>query len=90
MFAATEWGGFYQSFNQGATWVRVHTFSPSAVWDVKVDPRNSRRVYAASAFDGRATTQAGISISLDGGVNWRPVNISGLEQADVRDCASEN
>src|SRR5688500_16883196 len=39
VFAASEWGGLYTSFNQGLTWVKVNSFSPSAAWDVKVDPR---------------------------------------------------
>jgi hypothetical protein len=80
VYAATEWGGLYQSFNQGATWVRVHSFSPSAAWDVKVDPRNNRRVYATSAFDGRVISQSGISISLDAGATWRPVNVPALNK----------
>src|SRR5712671_7980423 len=55
VYAATEWGGLYTSFDQGNSWVRINTFSPSATWDVKVDPRNGKRVYATSFFDGRAT-----------------------------------
>src|SRR5215475_6491675 len=53
VYAATEWGGLYQSFDQGNTWVKINTFSPSATWDVKVNPRNSQQVYATSFFDGR-------------------------------------
>ena len=75
VYAATEWGGLYQSFNQGATWVRVNTFSPSAAWDVKVDPRDNQRVYATSFFDGRVNPQSGIGISTDAGATWQAVNI---------------
>src|SRR6185295_15737911 len=80
VYAATEWGGLYTSFDQGNTWVRINTFSPSATWDVKVDPRNSRRVFATSFFDGRTTTniRSGISISEDAGDSWRTVNIPGI------------
>ncbi len=79
VYAATEWGGLYQSFDQGNTWVRINTFAPSAAWDVKVDPNNSQRVYATSSFDGRALNpQSGISISQDAGGSWVSVNIPGL------------
>src|SRR5215207_53514 len=74
VYAATEWGGLYQSFDQGNTWVRIQTFSPSAAWDVKVDPANNQRVYATSSFDGRVTPQSGISISNDAGATWTAVN----------------
>jgi len=75
IYAATEWGGLWQSFDQGLTWVKVNSFTPSATWDVKVDPRNSKKVYATSFFDGRAVTRitrsrSGISISTDAGGTW--------------------
>ena len=75
VFAATEWGGLYQSFDQGLTWVRIENFIPSATWDVKVDPHNSKKVYATSFFDGRVNPQSGISVSVDGGNTWSAVNI---------------
>lgn len=78
VYAATEWGGLYQSFDQGNTWVKIQTFSPSATWDVKVDPRNSQRVYTTSFFDGKVIPQSGISVSNNAGVNWTAVNILGL------------
>jgi hypothetical protein len=76
VFAASEWGGLWTSFNQGLSWVKVNSFVPSATWDVKVDPRNNRRIFATSLYDGRANTRirrslSGISISTDGGVTWR-------------------
>src|SRR5262245_10367984 len=67
VYAATEWGGLYQSFDQGNTWVQVNSFAPSATWDVKVDPANSLRVYVTSFYDGRVNPQSGISISDDAG-----------------------
>ena len=86
VYAATEWGGLYTSFDQGNTWVRINTFSSSATWDVKVDPRNSQRVYATSFYDGRVRgrSQSGISISDDAGNTWRTVDIPTL---DTLPCA---
>jgi hypothetical protein len=78
VYAATEWGGLYQSFDQGNTWVRVQTFAPSATWDVKVDPANAARVYVTSFFDGRTTPRSGISVSNDAGATWTTVNIPAL------------
>jgi len=77
VYAATEWGGLYQSFDQGNSWSRVQSFSPSATWDVKVDPGNSQRVYVTSFFDGRVNPRSGISISADGGATWNAVDIPG-------------
>jgi hypothetical protein len=78
VYAASEWGGLYQSFDQGNTWVRINTFIPSATWDVKVDPRNSQKVYATSFFDGRVNPQSGISVSKDAGTTWTAVNFAKL------------
>jgi len=60
VYAASEWGGLYQSFDQGNTWVKIQTFSPAATCDVKVDPRDNSRVYATSLYDGRVNPQSGI------------------------------
>lgn len=78
VFAATEWGGLYQSFDMGNTWVKVNTFTASATWDVKVDPSNNKTVYATSFFDGRVNAQSGIGVSRDGGLTWNAVNIPAL------------
>jgi hypothetical protein len=74
VYAATEFGGLYHSFDQGVTWHKIESFVPSATFDVKVDPSNSNRVYATSFFDGRLNSQAGISISNDAGNTWTSVN----------------
>jgi hypothetical protein len=87
VYAATEWGGLYQSFDQGNTWVKINTFTPSATWDVKVDPGNNQRVYATSFFDGRVNPQSGISISDDAGTTWRAVNIPVL---NTLNCFANN
>jgi len=70
IFAASEWGGLYQSFNQGLTWVRINTFAPTATWDVKFQPGSNTRVYATSFFDGRANATSGINISNNAGATW--------------------
>jgi hypothetical protein len=80
VYAATEWGGLYQSFDAGNTWVKINTFSPSATWDVKVDPSNSARIYATSFFDGRVNPQSGISISTDSGLTWTAVPFAKFNQ----------
>ncbi len=84
VYAATEWGGLYTSFDQGNTWVRINTFSPSATWDVKVDPNNKERVYATSFFDGRVNPQSGISVSNDAGATWTAVSIPTLNTLNCR------
>ncbi len=76
VYAATEWGGLYQSFDQGGTWTKIESFAPSATWDIKVDPSNSQRVYATSFFDGRVNPQSGISVSNDAGGTWTPVSFT--------------
>lgn len=78
VYAASEWGGLYQSFDQGNTWVKIQTFIPAATWDVKVDPNNNQRVYATSGYDGRVSPQSGISISNNAGATWTAVNIPAL------------
>lgn len=91
VYAATEWGGLYTSFDQGNTWVKINTFSPTVTWDVKVDPRNSQRVYATSHYDGRAVNpQSGISVSNDAGNTWTAVNIATLNPLVCRGAQRKN
>ncbi len=85
VYAASEWGGLYQSFDMGNSWVRINTFIPSATWDVKVDPLDNTKVYATSFFDGRVNSQAGISVSRDAGTTWTAVNIAKL---NTLNCAN--
>ena len=84
VYAATEWGGLYQSFDQGVTWAKIESFIPSATWDVKVDPSNNQVVYATSFFDGRLNPQSGISVSNDAGATWTPVNFN---RVNTLNCA---
>jgi hypothetical protein len=86
IYAATEWGGLYHSFDQGVTWHKIESFAPSATFDVKVDPSDSSRVYATSFFDGRLNSQAGISISNDAGNTWTPVSFTKNNQLN---CAGQ-
>ena len=87
VYAATEWGGLYQSFDQGNTWARIETFTPSATWDVKVDPSNNQRVYATSFFDGRVNPNSGIDISNDTGATWTAVSIPTLNKLNCATAA---
>ena len=74
MMAASEWGGLWQSFNQGQTWSRVRTFLPSAPYDVAFAaattnaPRGT--LYVSSQYDGRVNSLSGISISINDGATW--------------------
>lgn len=77
LYAATEWGGLYKTTDRGVTWTRLGGHRPNATWDVEVDPSNASRVYATSFYDGRAATQAGISVSTDAGATWtRPASVT--------------
>ena len=69
-YAASEWGGLFKSTDRGVTWSHLDGHTPTATWDVEVDPSDSRQVYATSFFDGRVNSQAGINVSTDGGVTW--------------------
>ena len=70
LYAATEWGGLYKSIDRGRTWSRLNQHLPVATWDVEVDPKETRRVYATSFYDGRVASLAGINVSTDGGGSW--------------------
>jgi photosystem II stability/assembly factor-like uncharacterized protein len=70
LYAASEWGGLFKSTDRGQTWIHLDGHVPTATWDVEVDPRNSNRVYAASFYDGRVASRAGINVSTDGGATW--------------------
>jgi hypothetical protein len=69
-YAASEWGGLYKSTDAGVTWLRLDRHLPVATWRVKVDPSNTRIVYATSFYDGRITPLSGIQVSRDAGATW--------------------
>ncbi len=78
LYAASEWGGVYQSVDSGLTWQRFDAHRPTVTWDVAVDPSNSNRLYATSFFDGRSagSSQSGINVSTDRGATWtRPASV---------------
>lgn len=70
LYAATEWGGIYQSTDGGLIWTRLDGHLPVATWDVEIDPATTERVYATSFFDGKVASRAGINVSLDAGATW--------------------
>lgn len=70
IYAASEFGGLFQSTNNGLNWQHLDGHVPAVTWDVEVDPTNSNRLYATSFFDGRASSRSGINVSTDAGVTW--------------------
>ncbi len=70
MYAATEWGGLYQSTNGGLVWSHLPGHHPTATWDIEIDPGSPTRLVATSFYDGRVTAQSGINVSTDGGATW--------------------
>jgi hypothetical protein len=70
MYAASEWGGLFRSTDKGDTWVHLAGHVPVATWDVAVDPKDARRIYATSFYDGKVASLAGINVSFDGGNSW--------------------
>ncbi len=70
IYAASEWGGLFKSTDAGRNWHHLPGHAPTVTNDVAVDPRNPRRVYATSFYDGRVTSLAGINVSEDGGETW--------------------
>lgn len=70
VYAASEWGGLFKSADGGNTWEHLAGHAPTVTWEVAVDPRDPRRVYATSFYDGRVASLAGINVSEDGGETW--------------------
>ena len=69
-YAASEWGGLYKTTDGAASWSRLNSHLPVAMWDVEVDPGNNNRVYATSFFDGKEAPVSGIQVSTDAGATW--------------------
>lgn len=69
-FAASEWGGLYQSTDGGQNWAYVATHIPQVTWDVEFNPSDPLMIVATSFFDGKTTPLSGINISRDGGLTW--------------------
>lgn len=69
-YLASEYGGLFRSADGGATWNHLDGHTPVIGWDVEVDPTNAARVYAASWYDGRVDSLAGINVSTNSGTTW--------------------
>jgi hypothetical protein len=70
IYAASEWGGLFKSWDGADNWIQLDGHRPQATWDVAVDPGNSGTVYATSFYDGRTPSQSGINVSYDAGATW--------------------
>ena len=70
VYAANEFGGLFKTTNGMVSWTRVDSVVPTMVWDVAVDPSNANRVVAATQYDGKVVTLAGIIVSNDAGLSW--------------------
>src|SRR2546425_129361 len=68
-YAASEQGGLWKSVDAGGHWAHVDGHAPMMTRDVAIDPTRGT-VYAASLFDGRVNSIAGIEVSTDGGTTW--------------------
>lgn len=76
-YAASEYGGLFQTTDGGNNWARLNGHLPVMTWDVEVDPSNNNRVYATSWYDGRVSSLAGIEVSTDAGATWtRPASVT--------------
>jgi hypothetical protein len=69
-YLASEYGGLFRSGDGGSTWNHLDGHVPAIGWDVEVDPVEPARVYAASWYDGRVDSIAGINVSTDAGATW--------------------
>src|SRR3989338_6020338 len=83
IFVTTN-GGVYVSFNSGLTWERVAKdfFSDSELLPgishfhgIAFYPKNSNRIYVGGGGDQYSPNGVGISISEDGGKNWKQANV---------------
>jgi photosystem II stability/assembly factor-like uncharacterized protein len=70
IYAASEWGGLYQTTDRGLTWIYLDGHLPVVTWDVEVAPNNTDIIYATSFYDGRRAPLSGIQVSRDGGATW--------------------
>lgn len=77
LYLSTANAGLYRSLDAGSTWEYVefglNTSTKLTMTAIAVDPRDSRRVYAALASPGAELGKLdplGISVSLDSGITW--------------------
>jgi hypothetical protein len=73
---ASESGGLFRSWNQGANWAQVSGSSTFWFSDVTYLPANGDVVLAAAYADTRVVNGGGIWRSTDGGSSWSQVSLS--------------
>ena len=83
IFVTTN-GGVYASLDSGLTWERVakEFFSDSKLLPgishfhgIAFDPKDPKRIYVGGGGDQYSPSGVGISISEDGGKNWKQANV---------------
>ena len=83
IFVTTN-GGVYKSLDSGLTWERVarEFFKNSELLPgvshfhgIAFDPKDSNRIYVGGGGDQYSPSGVGISISEDGGKNWKQANV---------------
>jgi len=70
IYAASNSGGLFRTFNGGADWERLQSLPANDVRSVAIRPDQPNIVYAG-------TQGKGIFVSIDGGDNWTP-SVSGM------------
>jgi photosystem II stability/assembly factor-like uncharacterized protein len=73
---AAEGGGLYMTMNGGVSWDRIESFPMFRMEDVMYDPDDPNIIFAATLYDGRVDTRAGIWRSTDGGSSWSRADVS--------------
>ncbi len=73
IIVASESGGLFRSFNQGATWAQVSGSSTFWFSDVTYLPADGDVVIATAYADSRLVSGGGIWRSTDGGSSWSQV-----------------
>jgi len=82
-FAASEWGGLYQTTDGGRNWNYVAGHVPQVTWDVEYHPTNASVLVATSLFDGKTVPLSGINVSRDSDVTW---NVPATARPAAGDC----
>ncbi len=71
VFAATEFGGLWESTDHGSTWSHVDQVPLTAMEDVKFAASDPNLLIATGAYDGSIDNRGGgIWRSTDGGTTW--------------------
>jgi photosystem II stability/assembly factor-like uncharacterized protein len=71
VFAASEFGGLWESVDHGSTWSHVDQVPLTAMEDVKISTSDPNLIIATGAYDGSIDNRGGgIWRSTDGGTTW--------------------